>query len=71
MSIGNRLLLFLGLMLALFLATPAMARVSVNVPIGHWSYEAIGKLKALGLINSDIRGTRPWTDGDGKADCRG
>jgi hypothetical protein len=45
----------------LFLTPPASAKVSVNVPLGHWSYGAIDKLKGLGLIHSDMRGTRPWT----------
>ncbi|MGD9036873.1 MAG: capsule assembly Wzi family protein [Syntrophobacterales bacterium] len=45
----------------LFLTPPVSAKVSVNVPLGHWGYGAIDKLKALGLIHSDIRGTRPWT----------
>ena len=44
-----------------FFTPPAAARVSVNVPLGHWSYDAIDKLKGLGLIQSDMRGTRPWT----------
>ena len=45
----------------LFLAPPASATVSVNVPLGNWSYGAIDKLKSLGLIQSDMRSTRPWT----------
>jgi hypothetical protein len=45
----------------LFLTAPAVAKVSVNVPLGHWSYDAIDKLKGLGFIHSDMRGTRPWT----------
>jgi hypothetical protein len=45
----------------LFLTPPSYAKVSVNVPLGHWGYDAIGKLKSLGLIQSDLRGTRPWT----------
>ena len=45
----------------LFLTPPASATVSVNVPLGNWSYGAIDKLKSLGLIQSDMRSTRPWT----------
>ena len=45
----------------LFLTPPAVAKVSVNVPLGNWSYDAIYKLKGLGLIQSDMRDTRPWT----------
>ncbi len=44
-----------------FLVTAAHAIVSVNVPLGHWSYGAIDKLTTFGLIRSDMRGTRPWT----------
>jgi len=49
------------LVFELLVTQAAYATVSVNVPIGNWSYEAIAKLKALGLIHSDMRGTRPWT----------
>jgi hypothetical protein len=45
----------------LFLTPSAVAKVSVNVPLGHWSYDAIDKLKSLGFIHSDMRSTRPWT----------
>ena len=45
----------------LFLAPPAHANVSVNVPLGNWSYGAVDKLKGLGLIQSDMRSTKPWT----------
>jgi len=48
-------------LLSLFLTPPAVANVSVNVPSGHWSYDAVDKLKGLGFINSDMRGTTPWT----------
>jgi hypothetical protein len=61
MTRTERFLVFIGLVLALLLATPASAKVSVNVPLGHWGYDAIAKLKGLGLIHSDMRGTRPWT----------
>ena len=45
----------------LFLISPVFAKVSVNVPLGHWSYDAVDKLKSLGFIHSDLRGTKPWT----------
>jgi len=35
--------------------------VSVNVPLGHWSYGAIDKLITLGLIRSAIYSTKPFT----------
>jgi hypothetical protein len=53
-SIGVLIFLF-------FVPVPCNAEVSVNVPLGHWSYDAVDKLKALGLIHSDMRVTRPWT----------
>ena len=45
----------------LFLIPPAVATVSVNVPLDHWSYDAVDKLKSLGFIQSDMKSTRPWT----------
>ncbi len=39
----------------------ARAVVSNNVPLDHWSYNAIDKLAGFGLIYSDMRGTRPYT----------
>jgi len=56
----NRLLC-LTVLAFLFLATRANATVSVNVPIGHWSYSAVEKLTSLGLINSSMPGTKPFT----------
>lgn len=40
---------------------PSYADVSVNVPIGHWSYDAIAKLTSLGLIESGMPDTKPFT----------
>jgi hypothetical protein len=34
---------------------------SVNVPLGDWSYEAIDKLVGFGLIQSEVKGTRPYS----------
>ena len=36
-------------------------KVSINVPLGHWSYSAIDKLTGLGLIRSAIYSTKPLT----------
>ena len=44
-----------------WVAGTGQAAVSVNVPIGDWSYSAVEKLAALGLIESDMRATRPYT----------
>jgi hypothetical protein len=37
----------------------ASAVSSVNVPIGHWSYDALDRLAGYGLLRSDIKGLRP------------
>ena len=49
------------LIFLLLIPVPCKAEVSVNVPLGHWSYDAVDKLKGLGFIHSDMRSTRPWT----------
>jgi hypothetical protein len=36
-------------------------KVSINIPIGHWSYGAVDKLSSLGLIRSAIYSTKPFT----------
>ncbi len=56
----NRMLC-LFLFCTFFLTSQASAEVSVNVPIGHWSYEAIEKLTSLGLVRSSMPGTKPFT----------
>lgn len=50
-------------LLALLLGwTPgAHATVSNNVPLDHWSYDALDKLAGFGLIHSDLKGLRPYT----------
>lgn len=54
------LLIFLSV--ALFSCIPTSnAEVSVNVPVGHWPYNAIDKLTSLGLIKSHMLTTRPVT----------
>lgn len=49
--------------LALFVVTlstlPASALVSTNVPLHHWSYDAVGKLANYGLIDSAMLTIRP------------
>lgn len=39
----------------------ACATSSVNVPVGHWSYDVLEKLGGYGLLHSDIQGMRPFT----------
>lgn len=53
--------LLLLLWLVLPGAGPCLAGSSVNVPIGHWSYDAVEKLSGFGLIQTDIQGMRPFT----------
>jgi hypothetical protein len=37
----------------------ALANISTNVPLYHWSYDAVDRLVQSGLIDSDMPGTRP------------
>jgi hypothetical protein len=41
--------------------SPASALVSTNVPLGHWSYEAVDKLANYGLIESSMLTMKPLT----------
>lgn len=43
------------------LAPPCLASVSTNVPLDHWSYDAVDKLANCGLIDSAMLTTRPIT----------
>ncbi len=45
----------------LFFPKGALAYVSPNVPINHWSYGALDKLIGMGLIDSSLTGTRPFS----------
>lgn len=46
----------------LCLAAPAFAvSVSAPVPLNSWVYPALDKLEGLGLIDSSLKGTRPYT----------
>ncbi|RLB38085.1 MAG: hypothetical protein DRH12_13375, partial [Deltaproteobacteria bacterium] len=46
----------------LFLVTEiCSADVSVNVPLGNWSYDALDKLVSLGLVQSAIFSAKPFT----------
>jgi hypothetical protein len=42
-------------------ACPAFGEISTNVPLDHYSYRSIDKLIGLGLIDSALSGTRPFT----------
>jgi len=50
-----------SLILFAFLALPAPASVSTNVPLGHWSYDAVEKLANYGLIDSAMLTTKPFS----------
>jgi hypothetical protein len=39
--------------------SPSSALVSTNVPLGHWSYEAVDKLANYGLIESSMLTMKP------------
>lgn len=41
------------------LALLSLAFVSTNVPLGHWSYDAVDKLIGQGLIDSAMMTTKP------------
>jgi hypothetical protein len=48
----------LGLLLTL-MTVPSSAVVSTNVPLGHWSYDAVDKLANYGLIESSMLTMKP------------
>jgi hypothetical protein len=50
----NRFSLFLVL-----LAIPCLSFVSTNVPLDHWSYDAVDKLIGQGLIDGSMMTTKP------------
>ncbi len=61
---GSRVLriVFVSLLLVLTAGLHnALGLPSNNVPLDHWSYDALDKLAGFGLIQSDLHGTRPYT----------
>ena len=48
-----------SLVLLACLTLPAPAAVSTNVPLGHWSYDAVEKLANYRLIDSSMLTTKP------------
>jgi len=50
-----------ALVLLAFWGLPSLASVSTNVPLGHWSYDAVEKLANYGLIDSAMLTTKPLT----------
>ncbi len=49
----------LALIIVVFSAPPSSALVSTNVPLGHWSYDAVDKLANYGLIDSAMLTIKP------------
>ncbi|HSV98635.1 MAG TPA: capsule assembly Wzi family protein [Sedimentisphaerales bacterium] len=48
-----------ALIVIAFSALPSSALVSTNVPLGHWSYDAVDKLANYGLIDSAMLTIKP------------
>ena len=42
-------------------APSAFASSSINVSLDDWTYEALDRLAGFGLLQSDLKGTRPYT----------
>ena len=51
---------YIWIFLSLFLST-SLAAVSTNVPLNYWSYDDVDRLIGMGLIDSALSGTRPYT----------
>src|SRR5207249_8755935 len=51
----------LALMAVLGIMTSSTAVASVNLPLHHWSYEAIERLVALGIIDRAMVVTKPYS----------
>ena len=51
----------LALMAVLGIMTSSTALASVNLPLHHWSYEAIERLVALGIIDRAMVVTKPYS----------
>ena len=45
----------------ILMASAAFAGSSVNVPLDDWSYDALERLAGFGLLQSDMKGTKPYT----------
>jgi len=60
---GGRFLMVLSVkhlsLLLVLLAVPCLGFVSTNVPLDHWSYDAVDKLIGQGLINGSMMTTKP------------
>lgn len=53
--------IFALLLLSLCLVTPAFAGPSPTVPLDSWVYPAMERLEALGVVDTALQGSRPWS----------
>lgn len=56
-----RLLVAILLMASIALLSVGVATASVNLPLHHWSYDAIERLTALGIIDGAMVVTKPYS----------
>ena len=56
-----RLLVAILLMASIALLSVGVATASVNLPLYHWSYDAIERLTALGIIDGAMVVTKPYS----------
>src|SRR5881397_1577964 len=58
---GWRWIRFLVIVAGLAVLGTGWAQASVNLPLHHWSYEAIERLTALGIIDRAMVVTKPYS----------
>ncbi len=61
MIITRRAIYLVTILWGMWLSQFCWADVSVNVPLGHWSYDSIEKLHGLGLVQGVMLSTKPFT----------
>jgi hypothetical protein len=49
------------IILVMLIQLPCIGLVSTNVPLTHWSYDAIETLADAGLVQSDLLSTKPFS----------
>ena len=49
------------LALVILIQLPCIGLVSTNIPLTHWSYDAIETLADAGLVQSDLLSTKPFS----------
>lgn len=60
MVLAAAVLLF-SLLVAASFPSRVLASSSINVPLDDWAYNALERLAGFGLVNSDLKGTKPYT----------